>query len=115
MSYEDEEDEFNQRNVVMEVKEVPKIHSSLACTNELVELINKMEWKKVMERVSKNHKVRILNNNSNRSMEGEEPLEIECPTRDGDLPLFECLRNEAPFNVIKIMTGKHVHSSINEM
>ena len=69
----------------------------------------------MMERVSKNHKVRILNNNSNRSMEGEEPLEIECPTRDGHLPLFKCLRNEAPFNVIKIMTGKHVCSSINEM
>ena len=83
MSYEDEEDEFNQRIIVMEVKEVPKTYSSLAHTNELVELINKMEWKKVMERVSKNHKVRILNNNSNRSMEGEEPLEIECPTRDG--------------------------------
>ena len=115
MSYEDGEDEFNQHNVVMEVKQVPKIHSSFTYSNELVELINNVEWKKVMERVSKTHKVRILNNTSDRSREGEEPLEIECPIRDGDLPLFKCLRNEdVPFDVIKIMTGKFVYASINE-
>ena len=46
MSYEDEEEDFNQRHVVMEVKVVPKRYSSFTYVNELYKLIDSMEWKK---------------------------------------------------------------------
>ena len=111
MSYEDQEDEFNQCNIIVVVKKVPKISPSFTFTNELNELINKIEWNKVMERVTQKPKVRILSNNNNESKEENLPLEVQCPMSNGDMPLFNCLRNEqVPFEVIKVMTGKHAHA-----
>ena len=114
MSYENKEDEFNQNNIIMVVKKVPKISPSFTFINELNELINQMEWNKVMERVTQKHKVRILSNNNNESNEENLPLEVECPMSNGDMPLFNCLRNEqVPLEVIKVMTGECVCTSIN--
>ena len=114
MSYEDEEEDFNQRHIVMKVKVVPKRYSSFTYVNELYKLIDSMEWKKIKERITQKHKVRTLSNNNNESRDEDLPLEIECPMRDGDLPLFKCLRNEhVPFELIKIMTGKFIYALIN--
>ena len=114
MSNEDQEDEFNQRYIIMEVKEVDKKHQSFACTNELDELINLMKWNIVKERVMEKHKVRFFNDNNNNSIKDDPPLEVECPFMNGDLPLFQCLRYEqVPFDVIKVMIGKHVYLKIN--
>ena len=43
MSNEDQEDEFNQCYIIMEVKEVDKKYQSFAHINELDEIINTMK------------------------------------------------------------------------
>ena len=114
MSNEDEEDEFNQRYIIMEVKEVDKKHQSFAHINELDELINTMKWNMVKERVMEKHKVRLFPNNNNIEINDDPPLEVECPFTNGDIPLFQCLRYEqVPFDVIQVMTGKCFYTIIN--
>ena len=53
MSDENKDDEFNQFNVIMTVKQVLEISPSFACVNNLHELIHKMEWENVIKRVKK--------------------------------------------------------------
>ena len=48
----------------------------------------------VIERVKQKQQVRIISNNSDDSQPQNLPLEIECPTSDGDMSLFACLRCE---------------------
>ena len=115
MSYDNNDDDFNEHNEIMLVKQVPKLSPSFAHTNDLHELIHNMEWEKVIERVKQKQKVRIISNNSNDSQPQNLPLEIECPTSDGDMPLFACLRHEqVPFKVIKVMIGECVQMSMNQ-
>ena len=114
MSNEDEEDEFNQRHVIMEVKVVDNKHQSFTHANELDEHVKLMKWNVVKERVMKKHKVRLVTNNNNASINDDPPFELECPNVNGDLPLFQCLRYEqVPFDVIKVMIGKCVYLKIN--
>ena len=44
MSDDNKDDDFNQHNVIMMVKQVPKTSPLFACMNELHKLIYKMEW-----------------------------------------------------------------------
>ena len=114
MSYEDQDDEFNQRYIIMEVKEVDTKYQTFNYINELDELIKLKKWNLIKERVMEEHKVRFFNNNNNNSTNDDPPLEVECPFINGDLPLFQCLRHEqVPFDVIKVMTGKYVYVKIN--
>ena len=115
MSNEDEEDDFNQRYIFMEEKEVDKKFQSFACLNDLDDLIKMMNWNNVMDRVKEKHKVRYFDENNNNSMNNDAPFEVECPCISGDLPLFQCLRCEqVPFDVIKVMIGKHVYAQMNK-
>ena len=114
MSNDNNDDEFNQCNIIMMVKQVPKMSPSFMCMNESHDLTHKNEWENVIERVKQKQQVRIANNNDNDSQSMNLPLEIECPTSDGDMTLFACLRNKhVPFKAIKIVIGKHVQMSMN--
>ena len=53
MSDENKDDEFNQFNIIMTVKQVLEISTSFTCVNNLHELIHKMEWENVIKRVKK--------------------------------------------------------------
>ena len=88
MSNDNNDDDVNQCNIIMMVKQVPKTSPSFTRMNELHELVHKMEWENVIERVKQKQQVRIISNNSNDSQPQNLPLEIECPTSDGDMPLF---------------------------
>ena len=115
MSNEDEEDDFNQFHTFMEEKEVDKKYQAFTYLNGLDDLIKMMNWNMVMGRVKEKHKVRYFDENNNNSINNDPPYEVECPYISGDLPLFQCLRYEqVPFDVIKVMTGKHVYVKINQ-
>ena len=114
MSYEDLDDEFNQRYVIMEVKEVDTKYQTFNYVNELDDLIKLKDWNKIKERVMEKHKVRLFPNNNNIEINDDPPLEVECPFINGDIPLFQCLRYEqVPFDVIQVMTGKYFYVIIN--
>ena len=76
MSNVNNDDEFNQDNVIMMVKEIPTTSPTFTCTNELHNLIHKMEWENVIERVKQKQQVRIISNNINDSQPQNLPLEI---------------------------------------
>ena len=114
MSNDDDDEEFNQCNVIVMVKKVPKMSPSFTCMNELHNLVHKNEWENVVERMKQKQQVRIMNNNNDESQSMNLPLEIECVTSDGDMPLFTCLRNmHVPFKVVKMMIGKCIQITIN--
>ena len=107
MFYDDPDDEFNKHYVSMEVKEVDTKYQTFNYVNVLNDLIKLRDWNKIIERAKEKHQVKLSTNNSNIYMNEDPPLEIECPFIDGDIPLFQCLRNEeVPFDVIQVMTGK---------
>ena len=53
MPDENKDDEFNQCNSIMTVKQVLETSPSFTCVNNLHELIHKMEWENVIKRVKK--------------------------------------------------------------
>ena len=107
MSSDNDEDEFNKFNIIMNLNETTDIAPYFACKNEMQHLICKKDWDRVVKRAKQKAQVTITSNNSNLAQPTNLPLEIECPTMDGDVPLFTCLRNEkVPHDVIKTMIGK---------
>ena len=107
MSNDNDEDDFNQCNIIMNLNENTDIAPYFTCKNETQHLIYEKDWDNVVERVKQKLQIKITSNNSNLAQPTNLPLEIECPTMDGDMPLFTCLRNEkVPHDVIKTMIGK---------
>ena len=107
MTSDYDDDEFNDLNIIMNENKNTDIPPYLTCKNETQHHIHNKDWDRVVERVKERAQVTITCNNSNLKPPTNLPLEIECPTMDGDTPLFTCLRNEkVPHDVIKTMIGK---------
>ena len=99
-----EDEEFNDHNQTLVIDIMPKLEGRMSCSDKLSRQLRTKHWDSIIDRISKNRKVKIIKDGNEISPFSKPPLEMQCPNEEGNIPLFECLKHaNVPFCVIKKM------------